>query len=228
MAYSYFAFLDVMGYRFYLNQDQANGTEIFKQKLITSYRVFEQINIGTLQHKSISDSIFMNSTNSIVDFLEATKNVFISFLENGLLIRGGIAYNKHFQSDHITYSHALTDAYQLESTKSIFPRILIHSSVIGKLENESTGEYKTQDLKALKERNLILHCGEHYQLNILDNDNWRKVFNASKAIFMENRSHIEKDPKLLEYHIWLHNYIMHFKPRGQRTQGYIEAFQPLT
>lgn len=228
MAYSYFAFLDVMGYRFYLDQDQKNGSEIFKQKLITSYRVFEQINIGTLQHKSISDSIFMSSSNSIVDFLEATKNVFISFLENGLLIRGGIAYNKHFQTDHITYSHALTDAYHMESSKSIFPRILIHNSVIAKLENESTGEYRTQDLNNLKNRNLILRCGSHYQLNILDEANWRTVFTSAKSIFMENQAHIENDPKLLEYHIWLHNYIMHFKPKGQRAQSYIDIFQLLS
>ncbi|RMO84052.1 hypothetical protein ALQ33_03933 [Pseudomonas syringae pv. philadelphi] len=68
MAYSYFAFLDVMGYRYYLKKDERDGTEIFKEKLITSYRVFEQVELGTLHHKSISDSIFMSSPNNIVDF----------------------------------------------------------------------------------------------------------------------------------------------------------------
>lgn len=76
-----------------------------------SYRVFENIEIATLHHKSISDSIFMSSANDAYNFLCATKQVFLSFLENGLFVRGGIAYNKHFETNHITYSLALTDAY---------------------------------------------------------------------------------------------------------------------
>lgn len=35
MAYAYFAFLDVMGYRYYLKKDKNDGTELFKTKLIS-------------------------------------------------------------------------------------------------------------------------------------------------------------------------------------------------
>lgn len=228
MAYSYFAFLDVMGYRYYLKKDELDGTEIFKEKLITSYRAFEQIDLATLHHKSISDSIFMSSATDIVGFLKATKNVYLRFLENGLLIRGGIAYNKHFQNQHITYSHALTDAYNLESSKSIFPRILIHKSVIEKLKNESQGEAQSQELSQLIQDNLIIRCGEHYQLHIVDNQNWSTVYDHAKLVYKSNESAINEDPKLFEYHTWLQNYIFHFKPKRSKKQKYIEHFEFLS
>lgn len=225
MAYSYFAFLDVMGYRYHLNKDKRNGTELFRDKLIASYRVFENIDLATLRHKSISDSIFMSSANNVSDFLDATKNVFLSFLENGLLIRGGIAYNKHFETQHITYSHALTDAYNIESTKSIFPRIIIDKSVIEKLKNESEPPLNSQQLKTIIDNRLILKCGNHYQLNILDEDNWESVYLNARKIYEETRDDILEDPKLLEYHLWLQSYIFNFKPPKNRKPKYIESFE---
>jgi len=228
MAYSYFAFLDVMGYRYYLKKDKQNGTEIFKEKLITSYRVFEQIELGTLHHKSISDSIFMSCPTNVVEFLKATKDVYLRFLQNGLLIRGGIAYNKHFENPHITYSHALTDAYELESSKSIFPRILIHKSVIEKLKNESQGEAQSQELTELIRQRLIIRCGEHYQLHVLDSSNWHRTHTAVKKIYLENQSDISEDPKLIEYYTWLQNYIFHFKPTSSKQTKYIDSFQLLS
>ncbi|MCP1477475.1 hypothetical protein [Pseudomonas koreensis] len=225
MAYSYFAFLDVMGYRYYLSKDESNGTEVFKEKLITSYRAFEQIDLATLRHKSISDSLFMSSSTNIVGFLKATKDVYLRFLENGLLIRGGIAYNKHFENQHITYSHALTDAYNLESSKSLFPRILIHKSVIEKLKNESQGQAQSQELDQLIAQNLILRCGEHYQLHVVDTANWKDVYENARSVYLENEIDIKKDPKIFEYHTWLQNYIFHFKPSRSKKQKYIDSFQ---
>jgi len=227
MAYSYFAFLDVMGYRYYLEKDKKDGTEIFKEKLISSYRAFETIELGVLHHKSISDSIFMSSPNSIVEFLKAAKAVYLRFLENGLLIRGGIAYNKHYETQHITYSHALSDAYNLESSKAIFPRILIHKAVIEKLANESQGEAQSRDLQLLIEQNLIIKCGAHYQLNIIDNENWIAIYDNARSIYLENESWINEDPKLFEYHNWLQNYLFSFPPKGNRKQKYIKNFELL-
>ncbi|WP_223630884.1 hypothetical protein [Pseudomonas atacamensis] len=228
MAYSYFAFLDVMGYRYYLNNDEKNGTEVFKDKLITSYRVFEQMEVGAVQHKSISDSIFMSSSNNIVQFLTAAKDVYLRFLQNGLLIRGGIAYNKHYETSHITYSLALTEAYNLESSKSIFPRILIHKSVIQKLINESERPAESAELSQLIQGKLIIRCGEHYQLHVLDSKNWTRVYDNAKAIYIENEAHILDDPKLLEYHNWLQNYLFHFQPKKSKKTRYISNFELLT
>lgn len=227
MAYSYFAFLDVMGYRYYLNKDKQDGTEIFKEKLINSYRAFENVELGVLHHKSISDSIFMSSPTNIIDFLKTAKKVYLKFLENGLLIRGGVAYNKHYETQHITYSHALSDAYNMESTKAIFPRILIHKAVIEKLVNESQGEAQSIELNQVIDQKLIIKCGNHYQLHIIDNENWTIIYESAKSIYIDNEIHINEDPKLFEYHNWLQNYLFTFPPKGNRKPKYIKNFQLL-
>lgn len=56
---------------------------------------------------------------------------------HGIFIRGGVTINKHFYNDKIIFSSALVDAYKLESKKSIYPRILIHNSIIDMLRNLS-------------------------------------------------------------------------------------------
>lgn len=225
MAYSYFAFLDVMGYRHYLHEDEKNGTEIFKDKLMTSYRVFEQMEVGAVQHKSISDSIFMSASSNIVNFLKSAKDVYLRFLENGLLIRGGIAYNKHFENGHITYSLALTEAYNMESSQALYPRILIHKSVVEKIANESQGPNPSDDLNQLIQGKLLIRCGEHFQLHVLDNKNWAKVYENAKKTYQQNENHIRNDPKLLAYHTWLHEYLFHFKPLRSKKTTYISAFE---
>ena len=221
--YSYFAFLDVMGYRAHLSNDKRNGTELFKEKLTSAYRIFDQINIANLHHKSISDSIFISSSNNVVEFLKAIKNVYISFLENGLLIRGGIAYNQHFETAHITYSHALSDAYIIESQKSLFPRVIIDQSVIQKLANEAENNNSTE-LADIKSESLILECGNHYQLHIIDQGNWTNLYEQAKKIYTDSEQEIKNNPKLYEYYLWLQNYIFHFSPPRNRRQKFMESF----
>lgn len=225
MAYAYFAFLDVMGYRYYLKKDKNDGTELFKNKLISSYRVFENIEIATLHHKSISDSIFMSSANDAFDFLSATKKVFLSFLDNGLFVRGGIAYNKHFETNHITYSLALTDAYNIESEQSIFPRVLIDKSVIQKLQNEAEPPTNNQTLHRIIESKLLIDCGNHYQLHVLDDTNWDNTFNKAEEIYKTYRADIDESPKLTAYHSWFQEYLFNFRPPKNRKKRYIEQFK---
>lgn len=225
MAYAYFAFLDVMGYRYHLKKDKNDGTEVFKNKLISSYRVFEEIEIATLHHKSISDSIFMSSANNAHEFLSATKQVFISFLENGLFVRGGIAYNKHFETTHITYSLALTDAYNIESEQSIFPRILIDKAVIQKLRNESEPPLNNDTLQRIIDSKLLIDCGNHYQLHILDGDNWNNIFEKAKEIYIAHQEDIDESPKLIAYHTWFQEYLFNFKPSRNRKSRYIELYK---
>lgn len=224
MEYSYYAFLDVMGYREYLDLDMQNGTSTFKDKLIASFRVFEEVGQGNVRYKSISDSIFVSSPNSVVEFLVTIKKVYISFLSNGLLLRGGVAYEKHFENNSITYSLALTEAYKLESRHSIYPRILIQPALIEKAKNEKT-QGTNNNLDRMIDSNLILKCGEYYQLHVIDQYNWISIFDGLKRIYDSDHDAINKSPKLLAYYTWLHNYLFHFKPAGIRRQKFIDEFQ---
>lgn len=55
--YLYFAFLDVIGYKSYLQNDISTNSLNFKDKLHDAFQVFSEINAAHFHHKSISDSI---------------------------------------------------------------------------------------------------------------------------------------------------------------------------
>lgn len=227
MNYSYYAFLDVMGYKEYLNSDMRNGTTAFKDKLVASFRVFEEVGQGNIHYKSISDSIFVSSPNSVVEFLATIKKVYISFLRNGLLLRGGIAYERHFENNSITYSLALTEAYNLESKHSLYPRILIQPAIIEKAKNEKA-QGTNNNMELIANNNLTIKCGDYYQLHIVDSENWMEVYDGLKMIYDADGTSINANPKLLAYYTWLHNYLFSFKPKEIKKQRFINEFQPIS
>jgi hypothetical protein len=123
----YTALIDVLSYRNRLNQDVQSGEESFKDDLVQSLSIFDSVNDAIFSVQAISDTIIItcNSHDRFVEFLTLLKKVFISFMERGLFIRGGVAYSKHFHSGRITYSHAIARAYELESKEAIYPRIIL-------------------------------------------------------------------------------------------------------
>lgn len=114
--YVYFAYLDILGYKESLSRDKNQSSLGFKDKLIEASNVFNSINSAHYHHREISDSIFIHSSSSdLVDFLSTIKEIYNHYLKSNLLLRGGISYGRHFESNSITYSLALTDAYLLNN-----------------------------------------------------------------------------------------------------------------
>lgn len=225
--YLYFAFLDVIGYKSYLDKDISTNSLDFKDRLQSAFEVFNEVNGAHFHHKSISDSIFLhcNSENPI-DFFKLLKKIFISFLQNGILIRGGVSYNRHFENQNITYSLALTEAYLLESSAAIFPRILIHQSIVDKLKNDhqSGGQCLTDLINA----KLLLKDGGATQLHVIDDNNWETVYSGCREIYENSSTLIDAESSLRLKHIWLQNYIFSFKPKSCRKTRYISDLQPFS
>jgi hypothetical protein len=218
--YVYFAFIDVLGYKNYLAEDIKSNNLNFKDRLQSAFQIFNEINGSQFHYQSISDSIFIHSNSEDpTEFLYLLKKIFVSFVTNGLLIRGGVSYNRHFENPTITYSLALTDAYQLESSEAVFPRILIHQSIIEKLRNHhATGK---KYLDRIVNAELLLQDGYATQLHILDEDNWNTVYSGCQKIYNENSSVVDSSSTLRLKHIWLQNYLFAFKPKNCRKSRYI-------
>lgn len=53
-----------------------------------------------------------------------------SFLEKGFVIRGGISLGQLCHKDNIIFGPALIEAYEIELSRAIFPRILIDDKVV--------------------------------------------------------------------------------------------------
>jgi len=152
--YVYAAVLDVLGYRTRLAQDRESGVPHFKILLQNALRVLDQINEAQCAFQVISDTVFLTwpAQGTLTEFLLINKRLFVAFLEQGLFLRGGITYSQHFKSGPVTYSYAVATAYDLESQRAIYPRIVIDENVVRMFQNPESG----LDLKGLANSNLII------------------------------------------------------------------------
>lgn len=195
--YAYMAYIDILGYKNLLNLDVKQGTQLFKNKMISAFRVFDGVNQSIYAYKAISDSIFISchSREAAEDFLVMLRNVFISFLSEGLLIRGGVSYGEHFQNQSITYSPVLTKAYMLESTVAHFPRIMIDDNIVDmfpSLVNES----------------IVLRTGCNWFLNIATPENYLDLWHFAQHAFSDNKSEIDAHEVVRIKHKWLQDYLL--------------------
>jgi hypothetical protein len=213
--YAYMAFLDILGYRNLLGLDIAQGTQIFKSKMITAFRIFDGYNHAKFAYKAISDSIFIScqGRESAEDLLVMLRDVFVAFLGEGLLIRGGVSYGEHFQNHSITYSPVLTKAYQLESTIVHFPRIMIDPNIVDMFPE-------------LKEKLMVLRTGNNWYLNIATPENYDKLWHSAKETFENSKEDAHKDEIVRIKHRWLQDYLIEIAStcRCEHNPPYLPIF----
>lgn len=216
--YSYIAFLDILGYKNLLDHDIKNGTQIFKSKMIEAFRVLDNVNQAKFAHKVISDSIFLSCSDreAAPELMATLRNVFVAFLEKGLLIRGGVSYGEHFQNQTITYSPALTKAYLLESTIAEFPRIMVDPNIIDMFP-------------ALKDKHEVLKSGVNWYLNIANKENYENVCEYALSTYQSNINEINTSEKVRIKHRWLQDFLFEISgiigtPQKER---YIKMFDPI-
>jgi len=217
-TYTYFAFLDVLGYKNFLEIDLRNGEMKFKDKLLTAFHVFDDVNSTVYQYKAVSDSIFLKCTekDKFIEFLELIKKVYIAFIKQGLFLRGGLAYGKHFENDRITYSHVLTRSHDLENSLAEYPRVVIDEYIIQMLESKKTD---------IVNSNLVLKSGKVYFLNMIDSSNWADIFESARSIYNNDKNQINDDERARMKHVWFQNYLIEMKPGGcENKEKYIEIF----
>ncbi|WP_248322661.1 hypothetical protein [Caballeronia sp. Sq4a] len=195
--YSHMAFLDILGYKNYLDTDIKNGTQVFREKMIAAFRVFDGVNQANFSHKAISDSIFISCSDRTAapELICVLRDVFASFLGQGLLIRGGVSYGEHFQNQTITYSPVLTKAYTLESAVADFPRIMIDRNI-------------ADMFPALGSDRTILRTGEYWYLNVVTPENYEALWISARATFESNIEEISKNEKVRIKHRWLQDYLI--------------------
>jgi hypothetical protein len=195
--HAYVAFLDILGYKELLDADLNEGTQTFKDRMTKAYRTFESVNNSRYQNWSISDSIFISCTDrsSAKEFLIVVRNVYVSFLKEGLLIRGGVSFGQHFQTQSITYSPVLTKAYLLEHEVAQFPRIMVDTNILDMFPE-------------LRDSGLILRTGTHFFLNVVTAETFDTVWAAARAARILSNPVIQKNEQVRIKHRWLQDYLI--------------------
>lgn len=224
MTYAYVALLDVLGYRFRLAEDRKSGGLSFKDSLQNALRVFETVNEADFHYQAISDTILVSCSHRgmFPEFLEVVRRVFVAFLEDGMFLRGGVTFEKHFKSANLTYSHAVARAYEIESARATYPRIVVDENILAMLHE--SGEL--DKLLALK---LLLHANGTVFLNVADERNWAQLYEWGRAMFNAQQSALLGRESEFAKHVWFERYLMEHPCRVEghtryiRSQRYVES-----
>lgn len=219
-TYVYIALLDVLAYRIRLQADRNSGELAFKDDLIQAMTVFSSVNETDFPYQAISDTIIVTcpQRDHFPELLSLLKDVYASFLDHNLLVRGGVAYSQHFKSSHVTYSHALALAHELESKKAVFPRIVIDANIIAMLDQlKPDAPYK----KLLAENN-----GIHF-LNVADADNWERLYQSAMRIYRRDAAALRGDEAAFQKHVWLQNFLLQHPSRRTDASPYVDPIRYL-
>lgn len=103
------------------------GNENIKEHL--KYRMFSDC-------LSISLPFYDNDTDFIIQFnsLSIIINAYVQTMAlKGFFLRGGIATGSYYSDENMIFSGGLVKAYELESRKAIYPRIVIDDTIVKKL-----------------------------------------------------------------------------------------------
>jgi hypothetical protein len=213
----YAAFLDVLAYRDRLEQDRNSGNLDLRNNLTSALRVFENVNDSVYHVQAISDTVLVTCLQheNFLEFLELLRNVFVTFMEQMLFVRGAVAYSQHFQSNRLTYSHAVARAYELESEQAVYPRIVIDENIIRMYE---VGE----NLPDLFNKGLLCKENNVYFLDILTADNWNQVFSQAALIYKNNIKSLMRNEKAFSKHLRFERYLLRSQYASQNASTYVD------
>ena len=161
------------------------------------------INETDVQYQAISDTIILasNHRDEFLRFASAVKTVYLGFLREGLLIRGGIAYGWHFKNADMTYSHALARAHEIETASAVHPRVVIDRNVIEVQENFG-------HLQSVHDAHLIAEANGIAFLNVVDAENWDEVYQWAGDAYTSSKEQIEGDESAYVKHMWLEHFLL--------------------
>lgn len=134
LDYSVVGFIDILGFSAMVDSDSKGGEAKYLPIFLD---VFQELAGGMPGGgpavKMFSDSIIVSANlnpANIVSVIKTSSDLQRLFLKKKILVRGGVAFGKHFSNDNVTFSQALVAAYMLESKVARFPRVVIDDSVL--------------------------------------------------------------------------------------------------
>ncbi len=226
-------FLDVLGFKNKLYEfeveamsyvdENNNSYKYISQKANDFVRVFKNV-IGLMDkfncnYYLFSDNICItvdpfNDKSLAVEILFTVSNLFKRFSEMGYFIRGGIDFGWMLDEEDIAFGVPLANAYLMESTQAIYPRIIISKEFVKFLNgfglNDQDAFNKDNFLKSSREIN---HINPFY--NVIKTDDKTGFFSEYKNVIekalqqsqQEENIHVKFKWLAIEYNYFLEKYI---------------------
>jgi hypothetical protein len=133
----YVAFVDVLGFRELiaeLNSGAITPDDI-RRVLTTIYnpaRFSYSIDDVDFRANSISDAVVVSTKftrGGLIYLIDALTELTLKLLKRGYLVRGAVVRERLIHDETIVFGQALVDAHLLESSRAIFPRIVVREEV---------------------------------------------------------------------------------------------------
>ncbi|WP_147432210.1 hypothetical protein [Pararobbsia silviterrae] len=203
-SYGAVAFVDILGFSALVTADSNSIQPNHLEKLRALLGKVKEASQG-LDIRAFSDCIVISAplkSDRVTLLFNSVISLQRLLVGGGVLVRGGVAFGKHFADDTLIYSEALIRAYLLERDKARFPRILVDPDLLDwYFHNNDTTPENTNATKSLlltdRDNQIFLNYLQHQTLD--EHLTTIKTYNTNNAT-----------PSVLEKIQWLgqyHNYI---------------------
>jgi hypothetical protein len=200
-SYGAVAFIDVLGFSSFVEADarSVEPARLLKLKCLLAGVKSES---PELDVRAFSDSIIISApleSAAVAKLINATMDLQSRFVSGGVLVRGGIAFGKHYGDETLIYSEALIRAYQLERDRARFPRILVANDLLDWYFHHQ--ETKPADVDAVKAV-LLADRDNSVFIDYLDAESIESHLQVVNTYNVENAtpSVLEKIQWLCQYH----------------------------
>lgn len=200
-SYSAVAFIDVLGFSSFVEAD-ARSVEPARLLKLQGLLAGVKSSATELDVRAFSDSITISApleSSAVAKLIKTTLDLQSRFVSGGVLVRGGIAFGKHYGDETLIYSEALIRAYQLERDKARFPRILVAEDLLDwYFHNQETKPEDSHTVKAF----LIVDRDNFVFIDYLNAASIESHLQVINAYNVDNAtpSVLEKIQWLCQYH----------------------------
>ena len=213
------AFVDILGFSSMVSNSSSNTEEYEKIKhaLDTINRVKKQSDETNAKVTTFSDSIVISYSVSdrdplfyiIIDLIHLQ----LELLQQGVLVRGGIAKGQVRHTQEMVFGPAMVAAYELESKYAVYPRIIVEKELVDwekeNYRNQIYGaEYDINDLESLLKRD---EYNDIYYIDILRQrqeldyyEYFEELLHSVNSIIRDGLNNKNKAVKMK--YVWLKNY----------------------
>ena len=213
------SFIDILGSSQNMKKDPEGTLNIVHNAYEKAIETYKQL-YGDLQNeikvRIFSDNIVVfckcdklkvKTAFQVVVLLSAIIQV--NFLNSNILVRGGIAKGDFFADDLMMWGNALVEAYKIENSISIYPRIVISPNLIGEIGLFSTKDDKIKDFS----KKYILQDNDNMcYINYIYITNALKDPTISRLMFLERATEMIKNSidnvKIEQKLCWHNNYLL--------------------
>lgn len=234
------AYIDLLGFKESV-YDGDRKIDILKlldefAKHVGGYKYKEEILDQSSKRRTLRPEISIFSDNIVMSYpmdgLSTSPDLIIeSFLEyivwfathalyKGFLLRGGIVKGKlyHQSSKNIVFGEGLIDAYHLESTMAIYPRVLISTELYNSISNNHFFIEDFDGLPMLNYINSPIHS--ILQMGIPSGNNFFNSIddriNLFDKIITDNIDKLNDNPKAKRNWLWFQKYYLGIRESNLR------------